>query len=85
MARLVARSGPRPGQQFGLTASRNIIGRDATRCNIVLDDRAVSAVHAAVVFENGRFVLYDLASACGTYVNNANVGRALLEVCPINS
>lgn len=78
MAWLVIKSGPRPGQQFGLTRGRNTIGRDGTRCDIVLDDRAVSAEHARINFENGQFVIYDLASLNGTFVNRQRVQRQLL-------
>ena len=78
MAWLVIKSGPRPGQQFGLTRGRNTIGRDGTRCDIVLDDGAVSAEHARINFENGQFVIYDLASLNGTFVNRQRVQRQLL-------
>ena len=78
MAWLVIKSGSRPGQQFGLTRGRNTIGRDGTRCDIVLDDGAVSAEHARINFENGQFVIYDLASLNGTFVNRQRVQRQLL-------
>lgn len=78
MAWLVIKSGPRLGQQFGLTRGRNTIGRDGTRCDIVLDDGAVSAEHARINFENGQFVIYDLASLNGTFVNRQRVQRQLL-------
>jgi len=65
-------------RQFPLQAGRNVIGRDGTRCQIVLDDPTVSAEHAAIVFEHGRFVLYDLASTNGTFLNGQRVQRQML-------
>jgi hypothetical protein len=76
---LVVRSGPRAGKQLGLSASaRNTLGRDGTRCDLILDDRAASAEHARVQWEHGQFVLYDLASTNGTWVNNRRVQRQTL-------
>lgn len=76
---LAVRSGSRAGKQLGLgTSSRNSIGRDGSRCDLVVDDPAVSAEHARVQFENGQFVIYDLASRNGTYVNNHRVQRQAL-------
>ena len=78
MAWLVVKSGARAGKQFGLGRGRNTIGRDGSRCDIVLDDGAVSAQHAQVNFENGQFAIYDLASLNGTFVNQQKVQRQLL-------
>lgn len=73
---IAVRSGSRVGKQLGLsTSSRNSIGRDASRCDLVLDDPAISAEHARVQFEHGQFVIYDLASSNGTWVNNHRVQR----------
>lgn len=73
---LVVRSGPRAGKQLGLSTSvRNTIGRDGTRCDLIVDDPAASAEHARVQWEHGQFVLYDLASSNGTWVNNRRVQR----------
>lgn len=78
MAWLVIQSGPYFGKQFGLTEGRNIIGRDGSRCDFVLDDELVSGQHAQVRLEGGQFVLYDLASTNGTFVNNRRVQRQTL-------
>jgi len=43
-------------------------GRDPGN-DIILRDPKVSRNHAEIVFERGFFVLHDLASANGTYVN----------------
>lgn len=76
---LVLRSGTRPDKQFNLsTSARNTIGRDGRRCEVILDDPTVSAEHAVVQWENGQFVVYDLASRNGTFVNDARVQRQTL-------
>jgi pSer/pThr/pTyr-binding forkhead associated (FHA) protein len=53
------------------------IGRDPGN-DIILRDPKVSRHHAEIVFERGFFVLHDLASANGTYVNSKRVRVAPL-------
>lgn len=53
------------------------IGRDPGN-DIILRDPKVSRHHAEIVFERGFFVLHDLASANGTYVNAKRVRVAPL-------
>src|ERR1700751_4190507 len=53
------------------------IGRDPGN-DIILRDPKVSRHHAEIVFERGFFVLHDLATANGTYVNGKRVRVAPL-------
>jgi predicted component of type VI protein secretion system len=53
------------------------LGRDPGN-DIILRDPKVSRHHAEIVFERGFFVLHDLASANGTYVNAKRVRVAPL-------
>jgi len=53
------------------------VGRDPGN-DIILRDPKVSRHHAEIVFERGFFVLHDLASANGTYVNARRVRVAPL-------
>ncbi|MEO8383251.1 MAG: FHA domain-containing protein [Acidobacteriota bacterium] len=53
------------------------IGRDPSN-DIILRDPKVGSHHAEIVFERGFFVLHDLASANGTYVNGRRVRVAPL-------
>jgi len=53
------------------------LGRDPGN-DIILRDPKVSRHHAEIVFERGFFVLHDLASANGTYVNGKRVRVAPL-------
>ena len=75
---LVARSGGRSGQSFGLKRGNNTVGRDPQRADVVLDEPTVSGEHARVRYEGGQFYLYDLASSNGTFVNNRRVPRQML-------
>jgi len=72
-----------------LQAVRTVIGRDAGRAYVLVDDPAVSRQHAAIRFEprpggdegEGEFILYDLASTHGTLLNGERVAapRALRD------
>jgi hypothetical protein len=53
------------------------IGRDPGN-DIILRDPKVSRYHAEIVFEHGFFVLHDLASTSGTYLNGRRVRVAPL-------
>ncbi len=77
VAWLVVASGPRRGRDVQVRKTTNI-GRDAKN-HVVLDDEAVSAEHARIRFENGAYVLYDLASSNGTALNGERIQKALLR------
>jgi len=72
---LVVQSGPLTGKQYGVVVGRNIIGRDGGRCDLIIEGDMISGQHAQVRYENGQFVLYDMASTNGTYVNNRRIQR----------
>lgn len=74
---LMPKSAQRGQRPYDLRLERNVIGRDS-RCQIRLDDATVSGEHAAVVFENNRFILVDLASRNGTYLNGERIQRRML-------
>lgn len=78
LAWLILRTGPRAGQEFPLGQVTNV-GRDAAQSDIVVDDPSVSRQHARLRLENGRFVLYDLASANGTSVNGQAIQKQPLR------
>lgn len=74
IAWLVITSGRRAGRVCHLSRVVNI-GRDATINDLVLDDEAVSAQHARIRLEGLQYVLHDLVSANGTFVNNQRIYR----------
>jgi len=65
---LVMRSGPTPGKVFELSKNENYIGRDISN-DIVINDSEVSRKHARLVLQAGSFVLEDIGSTNGTFVN----------------
>jgi pSer/pThr/pTyr-binding forkhead associated (FHA) protein len=64
----VMRSGPTPGATFSLEGDQILIGRDSTS-NITINDAEVSRKHARLNFQGGKYVLEDLGSTNGTFVN----------------
>jgi pSer/pThr/pTyr-binding forkhead associated (FHA) protein len=70
---LTVAEGPDKGFRFRIKATETThIGRE-TDNDVVLDDPATSRHHAEIVFRDGRYVLTDLKSANGTYVNEQRV------------
>ena len=67
--RLIIRTGPNPGMTFDLTKEVTMFGRDVTN-DVVLGDAEVSRQHARLTRTPAGFVLEDLGSTNGTFVNN---------------
>ena len=78
MAKIVLRFGEQVLKEYELGAHALKIGRlpDNT---VVIDNPAVSSHHARIVHENGKFVVEDLKSTNGTYINEQRVHRQVLE------
>jgi diguanylate cyclase (GGDEF)-like protein len=55
-----------------------VLGRDE-ECDIALDNELVSRQHARIDFHNGGFVLTDLTSTNGTFVNETPIRCARLK------
>jgi hypothetical protein len=78
---LVVPAGRRRGTIFRLDSLRNDIGRDRG-VKIFVNDQAVSGLHATVKCEKptdsqrGEFLIYDLASGNGTFVNGDRISAA---------
>lgn len=75
---LVVRSGTRANEQVKLRAGSNVVGRDGRKSQVLVDDPSVSSEHAKIRWENGVFVIYDLASTNGTFVNNRRIEKQRL-------
>jgi hypothetical protein len=54
-----------------------VIGR-AAACQVALTNPTVSRRHARLVFRDGGWMIEDLVSTNGTFVNDASVGRCRL-------
>ena len=65
---LIMRSGPTPGASFTLEGDQLTIGRDSTN-EITINDAEISRRHARLTFQGGKYVLDDLGSTNGTFVN----------------
>src|SRR5581483_10173553 len=88
MASLVTVKGPVLGQRFLLEGDRSLIVRQPDAA-IYLESLAVSRQHAQICAENGGFLVEDLGSSNGTYLNGQRVRgrmplteRDLLQVGP---
>ncbi len=64
----VMRSGPTPGVTFPLEGDQLIIGRDASN-SIAINDAEISRKHSRLSFQGGKYVIEDLGSTNGTFVN----------------
>jgi pSer/pThr/pTyr-binding forkhead associated (FHA) protein len=67
-ALLVVAKGPGSGARFLLKSDRTVAGRHP-KSDIFLDDITVSRSHAEFTRDQGSFVIADLGSLNGTYVN----------------
>jgi pSer/pThr/pTyr-binding forkhead associated (FHA) protein len=66
--RLIVRSGPNPGLVFDLTKEVTVLGRDVSN-DIVVGDAEISRTHARLTRTPGGYVLEDLGSTNGSFVN----------------
>jgi len=71
---IVALNGPLKGLDFRLVSGKNVIGT-AADCDIVLTDQFMSARHAVLRHDEGSFVLLDLDSTNGSFVNDTQVSK----------
>src|ERR1041385_587210 len=76
--RLAAISGKLKGAIFGLNEESLVIGRE-TAANLCIPDASVSRRHSKIEKNDTGFVLTDLESLNGTFVNDVPVKTRLLE------
>jgi hypothetical protein len=70
--------GPSRGARFLITEAGSTIGR-ASSNQIFLDDVTVSRSHASIKREGADFIFTDLGSLNGSYINNQQASRHLLQ------
>ena len=74
-ALLVVKRGPNAGSRFRLDADTTTTGRHP-ESDIFLDDVTVSRRHAEFARESGGFVVRDVGSLNGTYLNRERIDAA---------
>ena len=70
--RLIIVNGPDLGMEWAFKTSQIVMGRDED-CELVMSDIAVSRRHAQITLDGERFVLTDLGSGNGTYLNGVRI------------
>lgn len=65
---LVMQSGPTPGKNYPLDKNEIFIGRDINN-DIVISDAEISRKHSRLILGEGSYVIEDLGSTNGTFVN----------------
>lgn len=67
--------GPMQGRRFPITKQGLLIGRDSSKCQIVLSEDAVSKEHAWIVPVDDGVVIIDRGSTNGVYMNSTDSPR----------
>lgn len=70
-------SGPLAGRLFKIDRDVMIIGRNPD-CDLVLEPKSVSRRHAAIVHRSGDYLLKDIGSTRGTYVNGLRLTQPVV-------
>ncbi len=78
-AYLEVTAGAYSGQRFYLGQRDHLIGR-SQEVDIPLADDSISRYHAKVIYRNDEFILLDLGSKNGTFLNGTNVHE-----CPLRA
>ncbi len=73
MASVEVIQGPDKGRSFELTGGEVIIGRGSK--TVCLTDGTISRSHARMIASNGRWIIEDLGSANGTYLNGVKLKK----------
>lgn len=74
-------AGLTPGATFPLTAPETIFGRSET-CEIPIDSPTVSRHHARITRQGDTYLLDDLGSTLGTFINGAAIGKNTHPLSP---
>lgn len=69
----------RPGEPSLVVGDFLTLGRDPS-CHLVVNDTFVSSRHARIERKNGTFVLRDLQSRNGTFLNDSRIAEAVITV-----
>ncbi len=78
MAKLILKYEAAVLKEIPLNRATMTIGRTSAN-DLPIDNLAVSGHHAKIYYENDKFVLEDLNSLNGTFVNNQRIRKSLLK------
>jgi pSer/pThr/pTyr-binding forkhead associated (FHA) protein len=78
MAKLILKLKDVPLEEVLINKSPITIGRDQDN-DIVIDNLAISRHHAKIVQEGSRYLIEDLKSGNGTYINDRRVSTTILQ------
>jgi pSer/pThr/pTyr-binding forkhead associated (FHA) protein len=59
-----------------ITEMEAVVGREAAEAQVVVPHQSVSSKHARMKFVDGKFLLEDMGSANGTFVNGVRISAA---------
>lgn len=76
---LVVLEGPQKGEDFRLREGKNLLG-SSHDAEVALKDQTVSNAHASLSYKDRRFLLTDLDSTNGTFVNGGAEGISRVEL-----
>lgn len=77
-SKLIVIKGADSGKEFSLGNYQSSIGRRETN-DIALNDVSISRIHAQLDHDNNRYILTDLNSTNGTFINGHRITKQLLE------
>jgi pSer/pThr/pTyr-binding forkhead associated (FHA) protein len=77
-ASIVIVKGFAEGMEYPLTKAYTVLGRDKT-ANITLKDPHASREHAAILYQEGSYLLKDLDSTNGTLINGTLIKQSSLN------
>ncbi len=77
LPKFVIEEGPNPGQEVTLTKSEFVIGRQAG-VDFVIASSAVSRRHLRIFQQGGQYLVEDLGSSNGTFVNGQRISKPTL-------
>ncbi|MDD2533076.1 MAG: FHA domain-containing protein [Eubacteriales bacterium] len=68
-----------PEEMDGLRAfilvAEFVVGRDATQCDLALNDESIGRKHARIIRREGTFFVHDLGSKNGTYLDGRRLNK----------
>ena len=74
-ANLIVKQGPQIGIHFSITVDKVVLGREET-CEITIQDAEVSRRHTQISWEEETFVIRDMGSTNGTFLNGMQITQA---------